>query len=399
MVDFVKSTIPTPAPVLCLSFSFDLPTSHARRAYERLSDAAALEAVRQACSKTGWHDPTTCDARVVFIDGPSAPSVSFEDAHNDVRDEHMRRFMFTFTGGVRYEFMVIAKERLVMRVFVDLPAIDGVLSTRSGLYAMQLIEGKEPRTELKQSLNPPLQWKFAPHSLNFARMLVTSLVRVIYFHTLWLLGGKRLLEFIESSEEGKPMVINSGYQMYAHCPSRPRTCYRTYAWRNADGNAYRQFVALVAEWAKTIGLNGGYFYLNNFSPRAAPGLTRDASTLFTRPGREMGIFDVPGPPPTTAGLWAKFHKRTIILYAECSHCRYGVRKQLRQAHVLLRCGTYAIRSGLGRSHRGAGRWCDHDKRAVDGVDTRFLGQREHWQWHHGPWRPRGGIEPEAACHR
>ena len=60
----------------------------------------------------------------------------------------------------------------------------------------------------------------------------------------------------------------------------------------------------MAEWAKTIGLNGGYFYLNNFSPRAAPGLTRDASTLFTRPGREMGIFDVPGPPPTTAGLWA-----------------------------------------------------------------------------------------------
>ena len=140
--------------------------------------------------------------------------------------------------------------------------------------------------------------------------ILVSLARLMYFHALWSIGGPRLLAWMDGAE-GRKVILNSGYQLYALAAcARPRTRYFTFTWKNDDDGAapprrtaYRRFLALVDEWVRAVGLRG-YFYLNNFSPRAAPGLARDAEALLTRATREAGIFDRPDAPPTTAAIWA-----------------------------------------------------------------------------------------------
>jgi hypothetical protein len=143
--------IPLPVPRLCLSLAFeDIDTSKPRPSSAQHDQAVkqaaqALDAVT-AFSKYGV---TVEDFSARVIDGSTIAyndePLTFTAAHNAPFDPN---FHVATGKGVRYEFIYAAEgSKLFLRIVTSFgkpeETVDGVLATRIGLTALEILEGHE----------------------------------------------------------------------------------------------------------------------------------------------------------------------------------------------------------------------------------------------------------------
>jgi hypothetical protein len=223
---------------------------------------------------------------------------------------------FVHDGGpaVRYEFFYDPDApTMAVRIVTTLgeePSmiIGGVLASRIAFYAMELLEGN---AELSKGSPAAREGKFAPlnfglrQQFNFlAEIIPGTLIRILYAYLSMLVD-----KICGIPPPADPTLVHDAkslFQFY-ECPRADELAalqvYRLQPGASAPGDekSFRKFLRLVDAWRQVRNL-AGYFYLINFSPMVAPGVTDNAQDITSLESRYRGALDRPGcgPPPP---LW------------------------------------------------------------------------------------------------
>lgn len=296
--------IPVPVPRLCLSFEFDISTTKHESIAEH--DAAIKKAAQMVDDTTSFskHGVTTEAFSAKVIDG----KVIEPDHQLTLNQVHNSPFDPTFhvaKGGpaIRYEFIYAEKidasssDKLFLRIVTSFgkpeEVIDGVLATRIGLTAMEILEGKEAHPTIFPQL-PPLHFGFR-HILNFLYHNVLNGILTIPFAYLWMYLYISL-EKLGLKEKADLLRVNDAVSLLRFHSSQYKDEIATYhLYRSESKSAYKAFIAVADQWKKSLGFDG-YFHIVNFSPFASPAITYNIQDVCDKKERYKGILVPPGPP-------------------------------------------------------------------------------------------------------
>lgn len=301
--------IPIPVPRLCLSLEFDIEKSGQRASNDR-HDAAIKEAARVvdgfiSFSKFG----VTSDAfSAKVIDGTEIDpdrQLSFTAAHNAPFDPNFH----VANGGpaIRYEFIYSdnhsndspdTPSKLFLRIVTSFgkpeETIDGVLATRIGLTAMEILQGNEVHPTIFPK-HPPVPFgmrqvfNFFHHNiLNGVLAIPIGYLQLYLFTMLEKLGVKK--------EDNIFRVNNTVSLLKFHASKHSLDSAKYNIYRSDSDNAFKAFLSMTEKWTKRLGLDG-YFYLLNMSPLAAPAITYNIKDIANVEARYRGAFAPAGPPP------------------------------------------------------------------------------------------------------
>jgi hypothetical protein len=287
--------VPLPAPRLCLSFEFELDKPLLNPSTE-VHDAACKQAAAALAkfADTKIHDAK--DPSAAF----SGRVVSSQNLSlNKVRNYPFDPDFHVANGGpaVRYEFFYDKDlPKLFVRVVTAFggPAetVDGVFATRVGLHAMEILQGNE----MSKSIFPkhtPFTFGFR-HGINFIQQAV--------------LGGNpwfgcfkmHLCIFLEKLRlKAKPQDmtrVNDMASLFRFQDTDQASDPAMYQSFRSGVGSFKPWLNLIEEWRKALGKKS-FFYLINFSPRVAPGVTTNIHDISRLEGRYRGAFASPGSPP------------------------------------------------------------------------------------------------------
>jgi hypothetical protein len=289
-----------PAPRLGLSFEFELDKPLSNPSSE-VHDAACKQA---AAALANFADTQVQDAK-----DPSAPfsarvvssqNLCLNKVHNYPFDPDFH----VANGGpaVRYEFFYDKElPKLFLRVvttFGDLAeTVDGVFATRVGLHAMEILQGNEMNKSIFPK-HPPFTYGFR-HKVNFIQQVRVG------GHPWWGYIKMYLcifLEMLRLKEQPQDMTrVNDMASLFRFQDTDQASDPAVSHSFRSDVGSFKQFLNLVEEWRKALGKTS-YFYLINFSPKVAPGVTANIKDIGRLEGRYRGAFAPPGPPPCEA-IW------------------------------------------------------------------------------------------------
>jgi hypothetical protein len=291
-----------PSSRLSLTYTFELPKPMASPSAE-----AHNAAVKKAAELSGLVAES-----VVSATASSIKSLTLSNVHEL---PFSSRF-FVHDGGpaVRYEFFYDPDApTMAVRIVTTLgeePSmiIGGVLASRIAFYAMELLEGN---AELSKGSPAAREGKFAPlnfglrQQFNFlAEIIPGTLIRILYAYLSMLVD-----KICGIPPPADPTLVHDAKSLFRfyECPRADELAalqvYRLQPGASAPGDekSFRKFLRLVDAWRQVRNL-AGYFYLINFSPMVAPGVTDNAQDITSLESRYRGALDRPGcgPPPP---LW------------------------------------------------------------------------------------------------
>ena len=327
-------TIPIPVPRLCLSLEFDIDKAGERPSSD-CHDAAIKEAARVVdgfidFSKYGV-TPDAFSARV--IDGsaidPDRP-LSFTAAHSAPFDPN---FHVAYGGpAIRYEFIYSENHiqdapdtpsKLFLRIVTSFgkpeETIDGVLATRIGLTAMEILQGNDVHpTIFPKHPSVPFGlrnvFNFIHHNiLNGLLAIPIGYMQLYLYSILETLGVKK--------ENNIFRVNNMASLLKFHASKHSLDSAKYNIYRSESKDAFKVFLSVAEKWTKRLGLDG-YFYLLNLSPLAAPAITYNIQDIAKLETRYRGAFAPAGPPPG-AEIWPILN---LALASKIVINNYGVHK-------------------------------------------------------------------------
>ncbi|CAB9526985.1 expressed unknown protein [Seminavis robusta] len=306
-----------PAMRLCLSYAFDLD-----EVVVNADSKVHNDAVKQAAK-------VLAEASGIRTEGLADPSLPFEarvyqGSNLTVEQIHQAPFDPTFhvaNGGpaVRYEFWYDqnpSQPQLLFRVVTSFgtaaETIDGVMASRVGFTAMEILEGNTPNATVFPK-HEPLHFGLS-HCLRFVRIVGGTVIRIflvkIYLAILAQLqlmglfiskkaaeGGNsdgqglvngmlRLHEFTQNSDPANDPAMTVVYRPQGMTPKQ----------------AFRRYLAIAEQWQRDMQLSTGLYYLMNFSPLIAGGITQNASDLASVTTRYENAF-IPTSAPPAPPIW------------------------------------------------------------------------------------------------
>jgi hypothetical protein len=298
--------IPIPVPRLCLSFEFDIETSEHPSTDQH--DAAIKKAARVLDDFIGFskHGVTADAFSAKAIDGDTLDpdrQLTLAVAHNSPFDPNFH----VAIGGpaIRYEFIYSDKRdsshpcsKLFMRIVTSFgkpnETIDGVLATRVGLTAIEILQGNEVNPTIFPQY-PPLKIGMRHIGNFFNHIILHGILAIpLGYVSMYLqiilerLGAKDMPDVTRVNDVVSMLRFHSTKQ-----GSEPAS-YQLY--RSDTKGAYKVFLNIVEKWKNSLGLDG-YFYLVNFSPMAAPAITYNIHDIYDIKARYRGAFAPAGPPP------------------------------------------------------------------------------------------------------
>ena len=301
--------IPIPVPRLCLTLEFDIEKSGERPSNDR-HDAAIKQAARVVDGFISFskHGVTPEAFSAKAIDGSDIDpdrELSFTAAHNAPFDPN---FHVAYGGpAIRYEFMYSgnyandsphAPSKLFLRIVTSFgkpeETIDGVLATRIGLTAMEILEGNEVHPTIFPK-HPPVPFGIRQAFNFFHHNVLNGLLAIPIGYLQFYLFS--ILEAIGFTREQNIFRVNNTVSLLKfhaskHCNDRAK--YNIY--RSDSKSAFKDFLSVTEKWTKRLGLDG-YFYLLNLSPLAAPAMTYNIQDIANVEARYRGAFAPAGPPP------------------------------------------------------------------------------------------------------
>jgi hypothetical protein len=301
--------ISTPIPRLCLCYEFDFETTQ-----KYPSSAQHDAAIKQAAklldglinfSKFGAisdaFSAKVIDGTAINPDG----QLTFKAAHNAPFDPNFH----VAHGGpaVRYEFIYSYKDpkditatssKLFLRIVTSFgkpeETIDGVLATRVGLTAIEILQGNEVHPTIFPQY-PPVSFgmrqlsKFLYHNILHGLFAIPFGYLQLYFLNLF--------EHLGYKHTTNVFRVNNVVSLLKFHSSEHRNDDGTYHLYRSDApNAFKTFLGVVEKWTNNLGLHG-YFYLINLSPFAAPAITYNIQDISSITTRYDNAFAPAGPPP------------------------------------------------------------------------------------------------------
>jgi hypothetical protein len=280
-----------PAPRLSLSFEFELDKPVLNPSTE-VHDAACKQAATALAkfADTQIHDakvPSAAfSARVV-----SSQNLNLDKVHNYPFDPD---FHVAYGGpAVRYEFFYDKElPKMFFRVVTAFgnreETVDGVYASRVGLHTMEILQGNEMNKSIYNK-HPPFTFGFRQIA-NFIQQAVLGSLALFGYFKMYLCI---LLEMLRLKEKPQDMTrVNDMASLFTDQASDP-AMYRSF---RSDVGSFKPWLKLVEEWREALGKKS-YFYLVNFSPWLAPGVTTDIHDISRiDEGRHRGALASLGPP-------------------------------------------------------------------------------------------------------
>jgi hypothetical protein len=283
-----------PAPRLCLSFEFELDKPLLNPSTE-VHDAACKQAAAALANSAHTQIHGAKDPSAAF----SARVVSSKDLSlNKVRNYPFDPDFHVANGGpaVRYEFFYDKElPKMFFRVvtaFGDLDeTVDGVFASRVGLHAMEILQGNEMNKSIFPK-HPPFTYGFR-HSFNFIQQVRVGSNPWFGYFKMYL---SIFLEKLRLKEKPQDMTrVNDMASLFRFQDTDQASDPAVYQSFRSDVSSFKPWLNLIEEWRKDLGKKS-YFYLINFSPRVAAGVTTNIHDIDSLEGRYRGAFASPGAP-------------------------------------------------------------------------------------------------------
>jgi hypothetical protein len=284
-----------PAPRLCLSFEFELDKPLLNPSTE-VHDAACKQAAAALATFADTQIQDAKDPSAAF----SARAVSSQDLSlNKVRNYPFDPDFHVANGGpaVRYEFFYDKElPKMFFRVvtaFGDLDeTVDGVFASRVGLHTMEILQGNEMKKSIFPK-HPTFTYGFR-HGVNFIQHAVLGGLPFMGYFKMYL---SIFLEKLRLKEKPQDMTrVNDVASLLRFQDTEEASDPAMYQSFRSDVGSFKPFLNLVEKWRKALGKTS-FFYLINFSPRVAPGVTTNIRDIGSLEGRYRGAFASPGSPP------------------------------------------------------------------------------------------------------
>ena len=298
---------PLPSSRLCMTFSFELKSVVTEPKSSEAHDAAVKQAAaflaRTADVKR--RSKSNVDSWAPFQGrATKAIYLTLSKVHNAPFDP-----CFHLANGgpaVRYEFWYDqASPRMYLRVVTSFgeesQTIDGVMSVRIGLHAMEVLEGNE----MKQTIfprYPPFRYG-RRHQLNFLHVLLGTLFRMLMaiscyvgLELIKLMGWNKELE--SSNSLPKVNSLLSAIKYFRRRGGEPAIVqlYSVDSQVTPPQQAFKNFIRAAEDWHRRLGLRG-YLYLVNFSPLVVAATTQNIQDICSVEKRYEGALTRPVPPP------------------------------------------------------------------------------------------------------
>jgi hypothetical protein len=301
--------IPVPVPRLCLTLAFENMDNSKPRPSNAEHDAAVKKAAQALDDVIHFsqHGVTAQDFSGRVIDGSTIAyndsPLTFTAAHNAPFDPD---FHVASGKAIRYEFIYDKEDKLFLRIVTSFgkpeETVDGVLAVRVGLTALEILQGQAVHPTI---FPPPAPLKLGVHhALQFLyQNIVKGLLAIPFGY--FLLFVYTLLQRMGWKSKANVARVNDAVSMlryHAQTTTTDAAAYQLYRSSEAPRAAFSHFLEQTAAWTQRLGLNG-YFYLVNFSPFAAPAMTRNIQDIRRPETRYRGVFAPAGPPPG-ADIWA-----------------------------------------------------------------------------------------------
>ena len=287
-----------PSSRLCLTYVFELPAERTASPSPEAHDVA----IKKAAQISGL-----VSKDIVAATASSLKDVSLANVHK----LPFKESFFVKDGGpaLRCEFYygsdTTKTSMVAVRIVTSLgeePSmiIDGVLASRIAFYTMELLDGNDELSTgspaAREGSIPTLKFGFR-QQINFLREIPGTLLLIIYtyLYTFFV----KLLGIKEAPSD--PTLVHD-----------PKTLFRFYESSRANELAelqayrpevkdyekpFRKFLQVVDNWRNVRGLVG-YFYLINFSPLVASGVTSNIQDIVSYKRRYRNAFDRPNRGPT-----------------------------------------------------------------------------------------------------
>ena len=380
----LNTTTKEPSTRLCLVYEFK--TSACVQASSSDHDAAAKQAARE----TGIVIESAVRARVVEY-----PDATLDKVHHMPFDPTFH----VANGGpaVRFEF-VYGHTKLLVRIVTSLgdgsqSVVDGVSASRLAFHTLELLDHQTMNLEQRWSPPPPLHFGRRQQWNNFWEMNVAMLlvlgakIRLLFDALLEMIWGSLVPASFDKS------IVNSPYTMFSFYQSDFKDCPAHIQAFSSLG--FKDFLAATQCWSQKLG-STGYFYLLNFSPLVACGVTYNIYDIGNRLLRYRHAFIPAGagpPPPAFGAILNAFFSRKIVVN------NYGVHQHnfshqpvafvwdwLEIAAPLHACGCITINGEFLAFARGLPASLE-TAATIFGNPVRASSQNTQWFKQMGLWKP------------
>jgi hypothetical protein len=379
---------------LCLVYEFKRDDE----SQPELSSEEHNAAAKRAAKETGIVPESAVKARVIHC-----PDATLSKVHHLPFDSNFH----VANGGpaVRLEF-IYNHGSLFVRIVNSLgdgsqAIVDGVTASRLAFHTMELLEGKKLNFHERWICKPaPLkfgkrqQWN-GMREMNLAQFLVVlAKLRLVLDLLLEMMFGL-LISF-----NFDKIIVNSPYSMlrfyqsdkYKHTPAH------VHSFGPSD-MGFKDFLEVVESWKQALG-STGYFFLMNFSPEVACGLTTNIYDIKDRNSRYENAFIPAGsgpPPPVWGAIFNFLLSRKIVInnYGVHNH-NFSVQPVafvwdwLELAAPLHVCGCISINGQFLSFTRGLPVSLERNQSMIKtfGPPARVSSQNTHWFKQMGPWNPK-----------
>lgn len=367
------------------------------------SSKAHEQAAKKAARETGIVPECAVRARVVDHTLPNA--YTLKNAHHMPFDKNFH----VSNGGpaVQLEFVYVGVKKMFLRIVCSLgdgpnAVLDGVTASRLAFYAMEILENHELNVVDNQWNNKPPALVFGKRQrwngireTNIAYLFI--FIAKIRLFLEWIL--ELLFKKFVNINFDKHIVYNP-YTLFHFYRNQENKCSQAHyqAFCPGGNKGFKDFLRLVESWKQSIE-STGFFYLMNFSPEVACGLTNNIQDIRNREIRYKHAFIPagPGPPPPVWGSYFNaLLSRKIIIN------NYGIHKHefsakpvafiwdwLELASPLHVCGCITINGTFLSCTRGLPASLERNNAMVKefGPPTAVTTQNPFWFEQMGPWNP------------
>jgi hypothetical protein len=363
-----------------------------------LSSEEHNAAAKRAAKETGIVPESAVKAQVVHCSDASLSTVHhlpFDSA------------FYVANGGpaVRLEF-VYNHTSMFVRIVTSLGdgsqcIVDGVTASRLAFHTMEILEGEKLNHQERWSCKPPAlkfgkrqQWN-GMREMNLAQFLIVlAKLRLVLDMLLEMMFGMLIRLNFGKSIVNSPYTMLRFYQSdeYKHTPAH------VHAFGPSD-MGFKDFLVVVESWKQSLG-STGYFFLMNFSPEVACGLTTNIHDIKNRSSRYENAFIPAGsgpPPPVWGAIFNFLLSRKIVIN------NYGVHIHnfsaqpvafvwdwLELAAPLHVCGCISLNGKFLSFTRGLPVSLERNQSMTHafGPPARVSSQNTFWFKQMGPWNPK-----------
>ena len=276
-------------------------------------------AVKNAAELSGLVDPMVVSAKAF-----SRKDITLASVHALPFDP--KEYANDGEKGLHFEFFYDpSAKRMAVRLVTTLGdgdpscAVDGVMASRLALMAIELLEGRAELSKdspaAREGRVPPMKFGLR-QQMNFALAVMPgTLFRIVF---AWM---SMLVDRVLSIKPPADLtVVHDAKSLFRYYESSPAAdiaefmVFRPTIDPQDTEKPFRKFLRAVEAWRCASSLSG-YFYLINFAPLVAPGVTTDINDIGDINKRFRGAFARPGSPlaPPDWVIANPLHSRLIFV--------------------------------------------------------------------------------------